>query len=377
MLAEALVLAAAFEVGPFYEQRRDYAALRPFVSSPGETTDVMWPVFTSHRDWWRFCWFTHYQDYPDGGYQFEVIPLWFNGHSADNPDYDSYWGLFPFYGEHPHILSLYDVRFCLWPIWTRYKSPRNAAQGGWMTTDAVCFPFWHLRNDGSWGLWPLAGLSHNRADDHRYVLWPILNWKMCFDDRDTSGAGTAWMLWPLYGSVKRERESQWLFLPPLFSWAEAHSMSSASKGDSSPDVRLRCPWPIFEWESTASRERISVLPIYEHVHWRTYKEGDNGGDVTRFGWRLVELYDNETRVFPIWTSMKDGSYFRLWPFWESTRDGNGVSHGRFLSLFPIRWVDAVDRNWSKFWTFYENESNPVCTYHSLFWGIFRWRTFDD
>ena len=39
MLAEALVLAAAFEVGPFYEQRRDYAALRPFASSAGETAD--------------------------------------------------------------------------------------------------------------------------------------------------------------------------------------------------------------------------------------------------------------------------------------------------------------------------------------------------
>ena len=72
MFAEFLVLATAFEIGPFYEQRHDYAALRPFVSMDGETTDVLWPVFTSHRDWWRFCYFTHWQSYPEDGYQFDI-----------------------------------------------------------------------------------------------------------------------------------------------------------------------------------------------------------------------------------------------------------------------------------------------------------------
>ena len=50
MFAEALVFAAAFEILPFYEQKPDYAAVRPLWSFEGETTDVVWPVFTSHRD---------------------------------------------------------------------------------------------------------------------------------------------------------------------------------------------------------------------------------------------------------------------------------------------------------------------------------------
>ena len=54
-----------------------------------------------------------------------------------------------------------------------------------------------------------------------------------------------------------------------------------------------------------------------------------------------------------------------------------MTRGRFLSLFPIRNVPAVDRNWAKFWTFYERASDPVGTDHSLFWGIIRWRTTDD
>ena len=138
-------------------------------------------------------------------------------------------------------------------------------------------------------------------------------------------------------------------------------------------MRLRCPWPIFEWESNARRSRFSIWPLYERVDWRTYSEGEDAGSVTRFGWKLVELYEDETRVFPFWTSRKDDTYFRLWPFWESdTKDG--VKTSRLLALFPIRWVPAIDRSWSKFWTFYEREERPTCVHHSLFWGIIRWGT---
>ena len=53
---------------------------------------------------------------------------------------------------------------------------------------------------------------------------------------------------------------------------------------------------------------------------------------------------------------------------------NDVTKSRLLALFPIRWVPAVDRNWAKYWTFYENESCPLYTDHSLLWGLIRWRT---
>ena len=51
MLAN-LLLAAAFQVGPFYEQKpaEEYFAVRPFYAQEGETTDVLWPLFTAHRD---------------------------------------------------------------------------------------------------------------------------------------------------------------------------------------------------------------------------------------------------------------------------------------------------------------------------------------
>ena len=383
MLSEVL-LAAAFQIGPFYEQKQDAAALRPLWASEGQTTDVVWPLFTSHRDWWRFAFFTHWQS-NDKGYQFDLMPLLWCGRQAD----EVYWGLFPLYGRQPHVLLLHDVDFALWPLWMRYSMPRarmrdaGRAEGteplAHMRTNAVLWPFFHWRDDGSWGFWPLYVCNRQRASYHQTALWPLFTWASYDADRDTAGAGSSWMFWPLFGKVSREREDQWLFLPPLFSFARTRSARQDVANDAS-DVRYRLPWPLFEYESTARRDRLSVFPFYECLTQKSYSAGSSSAApaaYTAFGWKLVELYPDETRVFPFWVSRGDGSYFRLWPFWESSRGEDGVTRGRFLSLFPIRNVPAVDRNWAKFWTFYERASDPVGTDHSLFWGIIRWRTTDD
>ena len=356
----SVLLAAAFQIGPFYEQRPDYAALRPVFSCEGDTTDVLWPVFTSHRDWWRFCFFMHWQEGKDGYGQFDMVPVWFNG---NDPESGSYWGLFPIYGRHPHIALMEDFGFFLWPLWTSYSMPRPS-EGKRMESRAVLFPFFSWRDDGSWGVWPLCGLSHNRADDHVYALWPVFNRARHRPDRDTGGEGTSWMLWPLCGGVSREREDQWLFLPPLFSFAETPQ-----------GWRGRYPIMLMELERTKSRSRTSVFPFYESVENYSYSEGESEGRILRFGWRLVELYPDETRVFPFWA--KGRGHFRLWPLWEEEETPAGESRFRTLALFPIRWADSIERNWSKFWTFYEGVSSPVATDHSLLWGIFRWRTVND
>lgn len=363
MSSSVLLLSAVFQVGPFYEQRSDFAAFRPLWSREGETTDILWPIFTSHRDWWRFGCFTHYQENREGGYQFEVLPLWFNG--RESADASAYWGLFPLWGEHPHFLFMHDFRFCLWPIWMRYRMPRPSQQK-WMTTNAVLFPFVHWRDDGSWGFWPLYGVNHQRESDHRYALWPIVTWADYRDDRDTGGAGSSWMIWPLCGSVSRERESQWMVLPPFVSYVETLD-----------GWRGRYPYPLVEIERRRERHRTSIFPLYERVVNYRFYDGAESECITRFGWRLVELLPDETRVFPFWTSRDDGTYFRLWPLWESRTAADGSVSSRFLSIVPIRWVDSVDRNWAKFWTLYEREWNPVCTTHSLLWGLIRWRVINE
>lgn len=367
MLSEVL-LAVAFQIGPFYEQKQDATALRPLWATEGQTTDVVWPLFTSHRDWWRFAYFTHYQTHQTG-YQFEVIPLFWCGSTAS----ENYWALFPLYGHHPHILMMHDIDFALWPLWTRYSMPRGEAR---LTTNAVLWPFLHWRNDGSWGFWPLYVCNHQRESFHQTALWPIVTWAKYESDRDTGGAGSSWMVWPLLGRVAREREDQWLFLPPLFSVAKTRSRL-ATETNIVQGVRYRLPWPLFVYEDTPSQTKLSIFQFYEKTTIKTYADSLPASKITRFGWKLVELYPDETRVFPLWVSRKDDSYFRLWPFWESAKGEDGATHARFLSLFPIRHVPAVDRNWAKFWTFYERTSYRAGTDHSLFWGLIRWSTVND
>ena len=377
MLAE-LLLASAFQVGPFYEQRDDFVALRPFYAREGETTDVLWPLFTAHRDWWSCCRLVNWQDYPDSdGYQFTVVPFWFNGR---DPETGSYAGLFPIYGRHPHVGMMYDLDFCLWPLWTRYRMPRlrrdadGVATTEWLETKTVLFPFVSWRSDGAWSVWPFYGLNLQRESDHRYALWPLVTWASYRDDRDTAGEGYSWMVWPFYGRVRRAYERQDLFLPPFFSVATA--WNRRKRGDllySFPEsFRLRCPWPFVEYEKVRDvRERLSVWPFYERQVNYEYRTGERSSSVMRFGWKLVEIYDDEVRVFPFYASGR--GHFRIWPLWESETE-DGVTRARCLSLVPIRWLPQVARNWSKFWTFYESEERPCHTDHSLLWGIIRWRT---
>ena len=367
MFVESLLL-AAFQIGPFYEQRSAYQAVRPIYAREGETTDVLWPLFTAHRDWWRLCLLMHKQDYPDGGYQFEFIPFWFQG--------NGYCGLFPLAGYHPNIALVYGFKFVCWPLWMQYQMPRGQQ---WLTTNAILFPFCHWRSDGSLGLWPLYGINHQRESDHRYVLWPLITWADYREDRDTAGAGFSWMVWPLYGRVRRSREQQETIFPPFFSWAATLRRSAREESvEPGPEsVRIRLPWPLFEYEFSPSRERLSVWPFYEHARDLAYGDGRERAKVTRFGWKLIELYDHETRVFPFYVHSElpeaDSSYTRIWPLWESTTT-KGWTTSRALALLPIRWVPQLDRNWAKFWTCYETESCPLYTDHSLLWGLIRWRT---
>lgn len=383
MFAEFLAV-AALQIGPLWQERGGRTALSPLWSTETRedvrTTDVVWPLFTSHRDWWRFCWFVHWQESPGtSAWQFDVLPFWFNGQTRAG---DPYWGLFPLWGRHPDVLFLTDWEFALWPVWMRYKTPRPS-ENRWMTTTSLLFPFFHWRDDGSWGVWPLAGVGRRRESVHSYALWPLVTWATYRADRDTAGAGRSWMVWPLGGEVSRERETQALFLPPFFSYARTCSPVWSARGNSAPELRVRCPWPFVDCTFGARRDRFSFFPFYEHVRRKRYSDGVCDSRVTRWGWRLVELYEGrggaleESRVFPFW--LKNRTTFRLWPFWSTTAgDASGqVRVSRCLELFPIRWVDAVDRNWAPWWTFYEARSNPCYTDHSLFWGIFSWRTYAD
>lgn len=404
-----------FRFLPFYEQRfvsygegrpeASFFAVRPFYSqvrdpvSDTRIWDVLWPVATchSHNDaaWWRVLNFYGDRRYnPDGSvldHSFWIFPVWFNGRTREGT---SYWGLFPFYGTHPHFLFMDDIHFAFWPFYMDYS-----VKG--VRTHSVCWPFisWKDSPRESLGIWPFYGHTRRRESDHWYVLWPLFTWASYESDRDTSGAGFSWMFWPLWGAVNREREFQAYLLPPFFSYAETDDVR-----------RWRMPWPLVDVEIGRERNRVSVWPLYEHITGFSYSSGEGGADAAppaeehtwRIGWKLVERTRLETdrslekrfSFFPFYTdedlwakpkaSAANGgetpaatlksSYFRIWPFYASATE-NGETRRRFLELNPIRHSGGTERNWAPFWTFYTNETRKDgTTRHTLFWGLIKFTT---
>lgn len=396
-------LVANWHVGPFFEYRRAepddaaFWAVRPFYSrvrDPATRTavdDGLWPLFTSHRHagaaWWSACaFFFGDARADDGSWSFDVFPFWFCG--ADRRG-EGYWGLFPLYGRHPHLLLMDDWTFALWPLWHTYtvKGVRSHAALWPLVT-------WRDAPRAGVGVWPLYGRARLRESTHRYALWPLVTWATYDEDRDTSGAGHSWWALPFYGEVRRARERQTLVLPPFFSYAETDQAR-----------RWRLPWPLLDVETSAVRDRISVWPFWEQVRGYAYDgpraaaakgRGKVEERTWRVGWKLVEnteLTTDRTRerrlnVFPFltwerrWTKpapagappVLSSSYLRIWPFWSSETE-EGRTRSRALELMPIRHSEGVERNWAPFWSLWERDERPDGrTRHSLLWNFISWQS---
>src|SRR5574344_1134560 len=212
-------VAAQFRFGPLFEYRRTelggafwgFGALCARVRDPASgavVRDFVWPVAAyhdhDHASWWRFL--VAYGDARDldPSWSFYVFPLWFNGKDrAGKP----YWGAFPLYGRHPHLLFMDDARFLLFPFYLDYKIH------GVRRDYLLWHLFWFEQDDAeSSGLWPFYSHARLRESTHSYAAWPFATWASYDEDRDTPGAGTSWMAWPFYGRIRRARERQDLYL---------------------------------------------------------------------------------------------------------------------------------------------------------------------
>ena len=392
-------LVSNWHLGPFFEYRRaepgdaSFWALRPFYSQvrdPATATadrDVLWPCVSlrSHADaaWWNAL-VVFYGDSraSSPAWSFNFVPFAFCG--ADRKD-GGYWGVFPFYGHHPHFALMDDWTFVLWPVWHTYtvKDVRS---------HAVFWPFITWRDDprAGFGVWPFYGQARQRESDHGYALWPFVTWASYDEDRDTSGAGHSWWALPFYGQVRRAREAQTMVLPPFFSCTRT------------PDAtRWRLPWPFVELQASSTRDRLSFWPFWEQVRGYSYADKAKSRPeerTWRVGWQLVEntkletdrTFEHRFSLFPFvtwerrWRKARgrdaasvletepEDSYFRLWPLWSSeTVDGR--TRSRTLELMPVRHNEGVERNWAPFWSLWEKDERPDGrTRHSLLWNIVHW-----
>ncbi len=397
--------AADWHVGPFFERDtvRDFWAVRPFYSQEPGVKDVLWPLGTWHAAGSSNCWWRALVAY---GHErsFNVFPLWFSGREREADD-AFHWALFPVWGRHPHLLTLEDWHFALWPIYMDYATPCRddaravGASAPRVRSHAVLWPIvsWKDEPRPAFGLWPLFGWSRRRESNHAYALWPIATWARYDEDRDTAGAGASFMVWPLFGGVRRARETQDLLLPPFFSFAQTDGGrgSVAPSGGGGPrrnrTSRLRCPWPFVDWERGPSRDRLSIWPFWESVDGYAFGTGAHEESTWRVGWKLVESTTLATSVsreerfsvFPFWTRERDfrhdaadpvSEYLRIWPFYASHRHGDR-RETKVLDLLPIRHSGGFARNWDPFFTLYSSRTRADGrTRHSLLWNLVTWHT---
>jgi hypothetical protein len=181
------------------------------------------------------------------------------------------------------------------------------------------------------------------------------------------------MFFPLAGSVDREKEQQWLVLPPFFS----HATTDAAE-------RWRLPWPFYETVTTKTAKRRSCWPFY----------GDLKSDDEQHAYAAWPLFDSFTlkgkggreersRFFPFYVKdtryqtdqagveqVKE-TYTRVWPFYarESSPEGSRL---RVLELSLIRYSGGIERNWAPFWTLYERTEQGKEIVHDALWGLLQY-----
>ena len=373
-----------FRIGPLFEYRatRDggtFWALRPFYSKlrdPASETrvdDVVWPLGTFHQAheqlWWRLL-LAYGSDNDvsrdDAAWSAALFPVYCQGRTRQGEDY---WALFPLYGHLPHVLLMDDIDFVLFPAYLNYEI-------NGVGREYFVWPIFSRTGEAAGvrraGVFPLYGRTERVDERHTYCFWPFWTSAVYSGDRNP---GESWMLFPLCGRVSREKEHQWLFLPPFFSHATTDDAE-----------RWRMPWPFVETVTTKTSRKRSLWPLY----------GDVGSDDEKrwyAAWPLIESFElkagnrrtERSRLFPFYVGEtvyeRDTSgvekvmetYTRLWPLFsrESDRAGSQV---RALELNLIRHSGGIERNWAPFWTFYERIERADEVKHDAFWGLLQYRS---
>ena len=372
-----------FRLGPFFEYRATreggaFWALRPFFSrvtdpvSDTRVADVVWPLGTFHRDreqaWWRLLLAYGsdndiYRD--DSAWKAALFPLWFQGRTRQGEDYRA---LFPIYGHLPHMLLMDDIDFLLFPLYLNYEVNH-------VERDYYLWPVFSRMGDEPGvkrtGVFPLYGRTERREAKHLYAFWPFWTSAVYGDVRNP---GTSWMLFPLCGQVNREKEKQWLAVPPFFS----HATTDVSE-------RWRMPWPFVETVKTPTSRKRSYWPLYgdfereDERRWYAvwpllahFKLSTEGGLTERSRFFPFYLNQTEFKKDKAGHEIEVERYTRVWPFYarESSPEG---SHLRALEFSLMRYSGGIERNWAPFWTLYERIERDGEVAHDALWGLLQYR----
>ncbi|MBN1477011.1 hypothetical protein JXA47_09670 [Candidatus Sumerlaeota bacterium] len=207
---------------------------------------------------------------PDQGYRI-LFPLWWRAQDTrlffpifwSSPR--SFHALFPLWGEFEDLWGRDEVRFVLFPLWSRSRRESGAI------TDTVLWPFFAWTRGGPFhGLraWPLFGTSREEGKWlEGFFLWPLghfrrgelpdgrpnnLTFFLPFRLRWEIGDTRLNVRWPLWGTYHTPGHDTWTVAWPLW----MHTVNRRHRW-----VEDRALWFIFRWRRGETHRALELMPL--------------------------------------------------------------------------------------------------------------------
>ncbi|MDX2176902.1 MAG: hypothetical protein SF028_10575 [Candidatus Sumerlaeia bacterium] len=385
--------------------------------------------FKDYRGWHAFPLFYSGSGTRDGVRQSAtlLIPLYFSGTQGEDGRYlvvfplvwygrgidmaliprskdEHFTAVLPFYGR--FVGEKNDLRWVLWPLYVHSEKKKVEYPS---TLTSIGWPFLALRGGpgvSGFRVWPLLSYAQRREVDpatgaegaamyrRAYFLWPFGHWRDGVVKEGKPQREKVRMLFPLftwferekfrffsvfplYGSVRQEGRNTWGAL--LAAYTQDSDLRAGVRDhrlfwvlfrrrvpieqlpDSAPELRRSASYGTavfpFYWRfrSEERRSLIVAWPLY-HQYWYDYPEY-----VYRRTW-IPLLHSRRSREYK--DGRRSGSQF-FFPFFQTAWRETGERRSSTLHLWMLRNIDAVERNYSPLWTFWEREADPRTGYKRI------------
>jgi hypothetical protein len=366
-------------LGPFLYWKRDSDrrewGFRPLFFWTGDESDSLWrleflypfgkfQVKENEKKGYLFPLSAYREEEFDGKkkWDFQFFPF-LMGETEKEEDYV---GLFPLFGT---LLGKYgkeEIRFYLWPLYSRSTSE------GFRTTN-VLWPFFSFiegEKKRGYRFWPIYGRREEfGVSKSEFFLWPIfLRKKKGLDTEDPIDER---MIFPFYLSKESKHFRSRTYLWPFFShardrltgfeqWDLPWPLFRTLKGENLYGIRIFIlyGYKVREGES----KRVSFLyPLYRY-------EEDRMGDIQE---RTYRILFSRIRISEDDQGRERERSFRIWPFFDYEREETGRETFSIFYLLPFK-EEGLERNLFPLFRIFRWEKDPQgATSANLFWGLYK------
>ncbi len=344
--------------------------------SKSDEFDFIYPFVTYRRNEsdWRvqsfFYLISYESNQKESGFrekEFTLFPIIFAKKAEEKKD--SYFALFPIYGQIRNKFLKDEINFYLFPLFLQTKK-------GEATNYSFLWPiFGYYTGGGQKGFrfWPLFGYRKKEGSlDEKFTLWPIYTSKKRVfygENQETLS------VFPFYYSFQSPEKTQTTYLGPLFS-----HLVDKKKGIERWDT----PWPLLNF-TRGKEEENRIFPFYANKVNGKDEEGFFLWPLYRYNTITLADYKRrrDTILFFLYSDVKEepivdggrsGRRIDVWPLFTYKRDREGNLSFHFLSILEpfLSGNEGIERNYASFWRLYEWKKDKDGRVVSTFlWNTFR------